>query len=181
VVEHADLVYSMITPSITDKIRTIFEHAWGVVPNLDLIPPIGCFAARLMDHSVRTDWKLDPKNQSGVFLGFAHNRNVYNGAQILVDNAMITAKLQVAYDTELFPFHQRDNSNPRMQFLTWLLNRKIMTPVSTVSDSSNLAPLDSLTPYTPDDVTIDVSSDDEEVTNLMQDVQNLSRVHLSMF
>jgi hypothetical protein len=99
------------------------------------------------------------------------------GAQILVDNAIITAKLQVAYDTELFPFHQRDNSNSRMQFLTWLLNRKIMPPVSTISDSYNLAPLESPTAYTPDQqVTIDVSSDDEEVTNLMQDVQNLSRV-----
>ena len=117
VVEHAALVNSMITPSITDKSRTIFEHVWGVVPNLDLIPPIGWFAARPMDNSARTDWKLDPKNQSGVFLGFAHNLNVY-GAQILVDNAIITAKLQIAYDTELFPFHQRDNSNPRMQFLT---------------------------------------------------------------
>ena len=88
VVEHAALVNSMITPSITDKSRTIFEHVWGVVPNLDLIPPIGWFAARPMDNSARTDWKLDPKNQSGVFLGFAHNRNVY-GAQILVENAII--------------------------------------------------------------------------------------------
>ena len=51
-----------------------------------------------------------------------------------------------------------------------------MPPVSTISDSSSLAPLDSQTPYTPDEVTIDVSSDDEEVSNLMQDVQNLSRV-----
>ena len=117
VAEHAALVNSMITPSITDKSRKIFENVWGVVPNLDLIPPIGWFAARPMDNSARTDWKLDPKNQSGVFLGFAHNLNVY-GVQILVDNAIITAKLQVAYDTELFPFHQRDNSNPRMQFLT---------------------------------------------------------------
>ena len=88
VVEHAALVNSMITPSITDKSRTIFEHVWGVVPNLDLIPPIGCFAARLMDNTARTDWKLDPKNQSGVFLGYAHNRNVY-GAQILVNNSII--------------------------------------------------------------------------------------------
>ena len=93
VVEHAALVNSMITLSITDKSRTIFEHVWGVATNLDLIPPIGCFAApRLMDNSAKTDWKLDPKNQSAVFLGFAHNRNVY-GAQILVENSIITAKL----------------------------------------------------------------------------------------
>ncbi len=52
-----------------------------------------------------------------------------------------------------------------------------MPPVSTISDSFNLAPQDLPTPYTPEQqVTIDDSSDDEEVTTLMQDVQNLSRV-----
>ncbi len=53
-----------------------------------------------------------------------------------------------------------------------------MPPVSTISDSSSLGPLDSQTPYTPDKVTIDVSSDDEEVANLMQDVQNLSPINV---
>ena len=80
--EHAALVNSMITPSIADKTKTIFEAVWDVIPNIDLVPPIGCFCARLMDNSAREDWKLDPKNQSGVFLGFAHRRNIY-GAQIL--------------------------------------------------------------------------------------------------
>ena len=59
-----------------------------------------------MDNSAREDKKLYPKNQSGVFLGFAHTRNIY-GAQILVDKAFITAEHQIAY--ELFPFQQRDN------------------------------------------------------------------------
>jgi hypothetical protein len=89
--EHAALVNSMITPSVSDKTKTIFEAVWDAIPNIDLVQPVGCFCARLMDNSAREDWKLDPKNQSGVFLGFAHRRNIY-GAQILVDKDIITAK-----------------------------------------------------------------------------------------
>jgi hypothetical protein len=84
-----------------------------------------------MDNSARAEWKLDPKNQSGVFLGFAHRRNIY-GAQILVAKAIITAKHQIPYDVELFPFQQRDNSNDRMQFLQSLLKRK----TAPISDSA---------------------------------------------
>ena len=74
----------MITPSISDKTKTIFEAVWNAIPNIDLVPPVGCLCARLMDNSEREDWKLDPKQQSGVFLGFAHRRNIY-GAQIVVE------------------------------------------------------------------------------------------------
>jgi hypothetical protein len=91
VMEHAALVNSMITPSISDETKTIFEAVWDTktifeavwdaIPNIDLVPPVGCLCARLMDNSAREDWKLDPKNQSGVFLGFAHRRNIYD-AQI---------------------------------------------------------------------------------------------------
>jgi hypothetical protein len=93
-----------------------------------------------------------------VFLGFANRRNIY-GAQILVDKAILTAKHQIAYHVELFPFQQRDNSNDRMQFLQSLLKRKT----------------DATAPY-PIGITIDDFSDDEQVTNLMQDVDNLSKV-----
>ena len=51
----------MITPSISDKTTTIFEAVWDAIPNIDLVPPVGCFCARLMDNSAREDWKLDPK------------------------------------------------------------------------------------------------------------------------
>ena len=40
VTEHAVLVNSMITPSISDKTKTIFEAVWDVILNIDLIPPI---------------------------------------------------------------------------------------------------------------------------------------------
>jgi hypothetical protein len=114
VIEHAAFVNSMITPSICDKTKTIFEAVWDVIPIVDLVLPVCCFCARLMDNSAREDWKLDFKNKSGVYLGFAHRRNIY-GAQILVDKAMIFARQQIAYDIELFSFQQRDNSNDRLQ------------------------------------------------------------------
>ena len=90
VLEHAALVDSMITPCICDKTKTIFEAVWDEIPNSDLVPPVGCFCARLMDNSARDDWKLD-QNQSGVFLGFAHRTNIY-GAQSLVDKSILNAK-----------------------------------------------------------------------------------------
>jgi hypothetical protein len=173
VIEHAALVNSMITPSISDKTKTIFEAVWDAIPNIDLVPPVGCFCARLMDNSAREDWKLDPKNQSGVFLGFAHRRNIY-GAQILVDKAIITARHQIAYDVELFPFLQRDNSNDRMQFLHYLLKCKT-APISDSALDNDHLNSDATTPY-PNSIAIDDSSDDEQVTNLMQDVDNLSKV-----
>jgi hypothetical protein len=173
VIEHAALVNSMITPSISDKTKTIFETVWDAIPNIDLEPPVGCFCARLMDNSAREDRKLDAKNQSGVFLGFAHRRNIY-GAQILVDKAIITAKHQIAYDVELFPFQQRDNSNDRMQFLQSLLKRKT-APISDSALDNDYLNSDATTPY-PNSIVIDDSSDDEQVTNLMQDVDNLSKV-----
>jgi len=177
IVEHAALVNSMTYPSICDPDKTIFEAAWGVVPNVDLIPPLGCFCARLTDNTkARSDSKIDPKNEVGVFLGFATRKNMY-GAQILVQKSVITAKHQIAYDIELFPFTEKDNSNNRLQFFQWLLNRKA-TSISAASDKIDLAksaPEKSL--HTLDEVvTIEDSSDDEEVENLMQDVENLSRV-----
>ena len=177
VVEHATLVNSMISPAICDKTKTIFEAVWDVIPNIDLVPPVGCFCARLMDNSARADWKLDPKNQSGVFLGFAHRRNIY-GAQILVDKSIITAKHQIAYDIELFPFQQRDNSNDRLQFLQWLLKRKTATISHVALDNDNPnSETPNITPYPPNNsISIDDSSDDEHVSNLMQDVDNLSKV-----
>jgi hypothetical protein len=173
VIEHAALVNSMITPSISDKTKTIFEAVWDAIPNIDLVPPVGCFCARLMDNSAREDWKLDPKNQSGVFLGFSHRRNIY-GSQILVDKAIITAKHQIAYDVDLFSFLQRDNSNDRMQFLQSLLKRKT-APISDSALDNDHLNSDATTPY-PNSIAIDDSSDDEQVTNLMQDVDNLSKV-----
>jgi hypothetical protein len=134
-------------------------------PDLRTTSPLifALFSQCLLDACKKIE--MDPKNQSGVFLGFAHRRNIY-GAQILVDKSIITAKHQIAYDIELFPFQQRDNSNDRLQFLQWLLKRKTATISNVALDSDNPNSETSITtPYLPNNsITIDDSSDDEHVS-----------------
>jgi hypothetical protein len=55
-----------------------------------------------------------------------------------VDKAIITAHHQIAYDIELFPFQQRDNSNDPLQFLQWLLKRKTASISNTALDNDHL-------------------------------------------
>jgi hypothetical protein len=105
---------------------------------------------------------------------FAHGRNTY-GAQILVDKAIITVNHQIAYDVKVIPFQQREKSNYRLQFLQSLLKRKTSPITYSSLDNDHLISATTET-YFPNGITIDDSSDNEQVTNLMQDVDNLSKV-----
>ena len=69
---------------------------------------------------------------------------------------------------------QRDNSNDRMQFLQSLLKRKT-APISDSALDNDHLNSDATAQY-PNSIAIDDSSDDEQVTNLMQDVDSLSKV-----
>ena len=53
--EHATLINMMTSPSIGNPDITIFEELYGSVPNLDLLPIVGCFAVRLMEKAFRLD------------------------------------------------------------------------------------------------------------------------------
>ena len=177
VVEHAALVNSMVCESACDDSITIFEAVHGAPPNIDLIPVVGCFAARLEEKSWKTDYKLDPRNQSGVFLGFATHEQIY-GAQILAEKSIITARHQVAFDDKIFPFLEKDNTNSRMRHLQWLLGRKAkplasqddVSPCVDTEESDTLHQMLHRSDSCGDD-----SSDDEEVSNLMQDIEKLSQ------
>jgi len=68
-VEHMTLVDSMTSYSTSDKSKTIFEAVYGVVPNVDSLPPIGCFACRLEEIKDKTDKKLGIGNTVGTFVG----------------------------------------------------------------------------------------------------------------
>ena len=51
--EHATLINMMTSLSIQNPGITIFEDLYGAVPNLDLLPQVGCFAVRWMDKGYR--------------------------------------------------------------------------------------------------------------------------------
>jgi hypothetical protein len=117
VTEHASLVNAMTCPSPTNPSITIFEDAYGRIPDLDALPTVGCFAVRLQEKSDRYDQKLDPINLAGVFLGFATFRGTY-GSCILTDKqTIITARHHVAYDEDLMPRQGIDSTNPRLRSL----------------------------------------------------------------
>jgi hypothetical protein len=103
VVEHASLVHCMSTICPNDPSKTIFEAETNVVPNLDLLPRLGCMAVRPMSKSDRGDLKLGLLNEPGVFLGFATVDGV-TGAAILVEKSVVLADQQVAFCDETMPF-----------------------------------------------------------------------------
>ena len=119
--DHFTHVSSMTSPSRDDPTKTIFESTYGAIPNLDLLPRVGCFAVRLQPKTRLVDWKLDQKNQPGVFLGFGHLKRSSYGSVLLVENSVVVAKHQVAYDSSLMTFHAKRTHNTRSEFLSTLL------------------------------------------------------------
>jgi hypothetical protein len=119
--EHACYVNAMIRASPANPEMTIFEAETGRIPNLDIVPPIGCFCVRIQDRSSRADQQLDPANQPGVFLGFATLNRTF-GSIILAEKAVVVAKNNVAYDYALKPYQLKD-ANPSMRHLQQLLGR----------------------------------------------------------
>ena len=53
----------------TDHGIPIYEAETGLIPDLDALPPLGCFGVRYLSRIDRKDFKLSPKNQTGVFWG----------------------------------------------------------------------------------------------------------------
>jgi len=76
-VENFTLIHAVTRLCPTNKIVTVYEAETGIIPNLDDIPPVGCFAICFLDKFDRKDFKLSPANQAGVFMGYATLRNVF--------------------------------------------------------------------------------------------------------
>ena len=186
VTEHASLVNAMTCPSPTNPDITIFEDAYGRIPDLDALPTVGCFAVRLQEKPDRYDQKLDPINLAGVFLGFATFRGTY-GSCILTDKqTIITARHHVAYDEDLMPRQGIDSTNPRLRSLQWLMGRgekaskaannfdnkldSEMVAADDLGDTTNDEP--ESTPYTTRQTFTqdDESSDDDEVEQVLSQI-----------
>jgi len=73
--EHCSLLNAVTQSYPTDHGITIYEAETGLIPDLDALPPLGCFGERYLSKIDRKDFKLSPKNQADVFWGFATLRN----------------------------------------------------------------------------------------------------------
>jgi hypothetical protein len=91
VVQRVTLLNVCTSPAICDPSITIFEVDTGVVPDLAVFPPPGCFCIRYREKNERADVKLDAQNEPGVFLGFDHLENTF-GDVILVKQSPVVAR-----------------------------------------------------------------------------------------
>jgi hypothetical protein len=63
----------------------------GVVPDVAVFPPPGCFCLRCPEKIERADFKLDAQNEPGVLSGFGHLENTF-GTVILVKQSLVVAR-----------------------------------------------------------------------------------------
>jgi len=91
--EHCSLINAVTQSCPTDSSITIYEAESGMIPDLDKIPPFGCVAIRYLRKLDRKDFKLSPKNQDGVFFGFATFSNgTYRSVLLIGDRRFVVAK-----------------------------------------------------------------------------------------
>ena len=123
VAEHMSLVDMMTSYSTSDKSKTIFEAVYGFVPDVDSLPPIGCFACRLEETKEKSDRKLGIRNTPGTFVGFATFKNCFGGVILTGKNTHVVGNLQMAYDPLFMPFKDKPSTNPRYEALYNILGR----------------------------------------------------------
>ena len=164
----------MTSPSRQDPSITIFEACYDSVPNLDLLPRIGCLCVRIEPTKQRHDSKLDPRNTPGVFLGFATLKNTYGVIILTEKHRLIVARHNVSFDEQCMPYHEKKTTS-RNEYIRWLLGQHPNTPrVQDVLPDST--PQQPTTREGSTDEEDPSSSDDDEpdpaVTRVLDDLHN---------
>jgi len=62
-VEHSILIHAVTRLCPTNKKVTVYETETGMIPNLDEIPPVGCFAIRFLDKLDKLDRVISSSHQ----------------------------------------------------------------------------------------------------------------------
>jgi len=133
--EHATLIIAVTKLCPTNKKITVYEAETNMIPNLDQIPPVGCFAVRAIEKILRKDFTFSPANQPGIFLGFGTLRKVFGAILQIGTSSFLSARDNVSYITDNFPHtNKSQSSNPELTWLQSLLqsqNRLMQDTVST--------------------------------------------------
>ena len=115
---HCSLLNAVTQSCLTDHGITIYETKTGLIPDLDALPPLGCFGIQYLSKLDRKDFKLSPKNQAGVFLGFATLRNGTYGSILLIgDQRIVVAKETIDFIHDLFPPKHAPSANSEYVWL----------------------------------------------------------------
>ena len=113
----------VIDPCPVNKDITVYECETGEIPNLDAIPEVGSFAVRHLAKIKKSDFKLSPKNQAGVFVGFATLKGTYGSVLMVGEGKYVVAREHVAYVQDHFPLQRQKSANPELEWLHRLLGR----------------------------------------------------------
>jgi len=84
-----------------------------IIPDFDLILPLGCFGFRYLSKQDRKGFKLSPKNQAGVFLGFATlEKGTYGSILMIGERRFVVAQETVDFIHNNFPLKYAPSANP---------------------------------------------------------------------
>jgi len=121
---HCSLLKAVTQSCPTDVSITVYEAETGMIPDLDLIPPLGCFDFRYLSKLDRKDFKLSPKNQAGVFLGFATlDKGTYGSILMIGERRFVVAKETVDFIHNNFPLKHTPSANPEYAWMHGLMQR----------------------------------------------------------
>jgi hypothetical protein len=168
VAEHCVVLNAVTSPAVDEPTKTIFEATYGQPPDYDALPPVGCYAVRLLEKQHRKDFRFDLTNQPGIFLGYATYSNIY-GAVLFEEKALVVGRLQIAFDRNFFPLTEKSSDNPRFKFLHALLGRgSDALDAATDNNAVEVELQDSSSaPNPPSDADDAVSSDDDDASKAL--------------
>jgi len=97
-----------------------------MIPDLNLIPPLGCFGFRYLSKLDRKDFKLSPKNQAVVFLGFAIlEKGTYGSILMIGERRFFVAKETVDFIHNKFPLKRAPSAYPEYAWMHSLMQRNL--------------------------------------------------------
>ena len=102
---------------------------------------------------------LSPKNQAGIFVGFATLQETYGSVLMVGENSYVVAKEHVAYVQDHFPLQHQKSRNKELEFLHRLLGRGGSGLLTVDTSSQDHTAFD---PSYPDPPTAPVAGDDSD-------------------
>ena len=109
-----------------DDSITIYEAETGIIPDLDLIPPLVCFGFRYLSKLDRKDFKLSPKNQAGVFFGFTIvEKGTYGSILMISELRFVVAKETLDFIRNNFPLKRAPAAYPEYAWMHSLMQRTL--------------------------------------------------------
>ena len=102
------MLNACLYPCPSNPSITIYECETGEIPNLDAIPEVVCFAVRYLAKINKQDFRLSPKNEASVFVGFTTLQGTYGSVLLVGDKKYVVAREHVSLSRIIFRCSRSD-------------------------------------------------------------------------